>query len=489
MGGRCSLPTPKPVLLYVQAAKRSVCAPWIKQFTAEPMDCEFGAQRSVSRPSGRPGGGGPDGQFVTCPNLSGVRQGCCLSPAVSMGVSKRMNAASRAQVFDFNRLPDDLLSRILGVFNVRERCERSGRGPAASLPCRPVAPQAPPPLPSPVRSLPLPACRQHAALVCRRWHRCAHAPEVYREVKVEIELDRRWTNALGLERQRCKLSAVFAWLARHGQHLRQLSLELRNHGWAEREMERLLAQRIAAAAAAMPQLQQLYLAWNDAAKIRWAGELPPSLQQLGLYVRFDDKLRICSSMGGLTQLTLLSLSASVIQIDQRVRLPSSIRTLAQYGNQGRGLPPQASCKPAAKWSFGSKAVSMPGSLFHCPLPTVPACPLLLLPLAGLRVQLSTLTRLDTLVANACNVDGLSASSATGQLSFLQLYSVQWRECIGDLTGLQHLVSLVRVGRVHCLQASCIATDRSLEAWPALQRCSALITLGSCFLLRCYCKHH
>ncbi|PRW20405.1 F-box LRR-repeat 13-like isoform X2 [Chlorella sorokiniana] len=60
----------------------------------------------------------------------------------------RQPAAPRAQGVD--QLPDDLLTRILGCLSLRER--------------------------------------QVATLVSRRWHRCAHAPELCREVEWWIRM-------------------------------------------------------------------------------------------------------------------------------------------------------------------------------------------------------------------------------------------------------------------------------------------------------------
>ncbi len=250
-----------------------------------------------------------------------------MASSSQQGASSRQPAAPRAQGVE--RLPNELLTRILGTLRLRERCERGGRGPAA-----------PPPLPLTTCRCSLLACRLRAALVCRRWHRCAHAPELCCEVKMEVYLDE------GQEPWR--LPSVCAWLARHGQHLQRLSLQLHNFGRARPAAQRL-EQCMPAVAAAVPHLEQLLLTCGSC-NVTWAEQLPASLRELGLRVMGQD-LRISSSLGSLTQLTQLFLSANFIDVDQQVQLPPSIRTLALDGYNDAGLPPQARCSQlVALWS-------------------------------------------------------------------------------------------------------------------------------------------
>lgn len=63
-----------------------------------------------------------------------------------------------------------------------------------------------------------------------------------------------------------------------------------------------------------------------------------------------------------------------------------------------------------------------------------------MPPSSLPAQLSTLRRLDTLVATGCKLDGLDVCTAMKKLTALYLTHTHWMECIGELTGLQHLVS-------------------------------------------------
>ncbi len=103
-----------------------------------------------------------------------------MASSSQQGASSRQPAAPGAQGVE--RLPDELLTRILAGLSLMQRCECGGRGPVVPPPPL-LSPR--PPLPLNLAAAPL-ACRQHAVLVCRRWYSCAHTPELCREVDVEI---------------------------------------------------------------------------------------------------------------------------------------------------------------------------------------------------------------------------------------------------------------------------------------------------------------
>ncbi|PRW20407.1 leucine-rich repeat receptor-like serine threonine- kinase BAM1 [Chlorella sorokiniana] len=295
----------------------------------------------------------------------------------------RQPAAPRAQGVE--QLPDDLLTRILGGLSLRER--------------------------------------QVAALVSRRWHRCAHAPELCRNLTVAID---EWQPRASDWRQEARapnLASFAAWLQRHGQHLRCLQLEVLPYdGYDEQAVGQELARCMSAA---MPQLDQLLITLhNNWLTVGWAGQLPPSLRELGVHLYgWDEKLRISASLGGLTHLTKLVLSASRLKLNAGVQLPPSLRTLALNGNSKRGLP-----------------------------------------------QLAGLTRLETFAMGsfAYNVDGLSAFTAMKQLTFLDLSNLSWHPFIGSLTNLQHLAVLDHTCIVAALDFEQVNT--------ALERLTQLTTL-------------
>ncbi len=120
--------------------------------------------------------------------------------------------------------------------------------------------------------------------------------------------------------------------------MRQLWLQLRNFNWAQQKQ--LLEQHIPALAGATTQLQQLLLSLGSTCRVTWAGQLPPSLRELGLRINKleEAELRVSSSLIGLTQLTKLTLGADWLAVDPKVQLPPSIRTLAQYGRSSDGGP-------------------------------------------------------------------------------------------------------------------------------------------------------
>ena len=191
----------------------------------------------------------------------------------------------------------------------------------------------PPPLPSlrclvprggQAAAIDLCPCRlQSAALVCRRWHACAHAPELCRDLEVEIA-------PTDPERELELLASLSAWLRRHGQPLRRLSLLLLPFELVD-GVEEQLAQCMSEAAATMPQLQQLLVShrWLN---VSWAGQLPPSLRELSLQCCAQEQIMlITSSLSHLTQLTRLLVYADYLRVDEGVQFPASIRTLGLQG--------------------------------------------------------------------------------------------------------------------------------------------------------------
>ena len=172
-------------------------------------------------------------------------------------------------------------------------------------------------------------CRQSAALVCRRWHACAHAPELCRDLEVEIA-------PTDPERELELLASLSAWLRRHGQPLRRLSLLLLPFELVD-GVEEQLAQCMSEAAATIPQLQQLLVS-HTRLNVSWAGQLPPSLRELSLHCfGFRTSLLITSSLSHLTQLTKLLVNANLLCIDEGVQFPASICTLGWQGYNTRGV--------------------------------------------------------------------------------------------------------------------------------------------------------
>lgn len=229
-------------------------------------------------------------------------------------------------------LPDHLLIRILGALSLRERCATIPQGRRTPVPL---------PLPLPLASrdsltckcsCPIPSPgRQHAALVCRRWHSCAHVPELCRDVEV---LDPR---AKGRKRHVLRPphdNHLLLWLRRHGQHVRRLSLRVSTLGVVVGEEVTEVAPFMSAAAAAMPQLEQLLVEWTATLyHTEWLGHLPASsLRELSFGVDgWEQGLELCSAINGLTQLTKLVLMARYLQLHEDVQLPPSLRTLAVNG--------------------------------------------------------------------------------------------------------------------------------------------------------------
>ncbi len=193
-----------------------------------------------------------------------------------------------------------------------------------------------------------PPRRQRAALVCRRWNGCVNSPELCSDVDLKIYLSVSgidyWSKPLPED-----LPSFAAWLERHGQHVRRLSLSAgsSNHDGA---MMRQMAECWPAAVAAMPQLRQLHLEWmaGSLLEIGWLGQLAASLRELGLYASgYEQGLELASSLGGLTQLTKLMLAAGwVLVLNEGVQLPPSLRTLAL---NGRGEDQPVTGQASAAW--------------------------------------------------------------------------------------------------------------------------------------------
>lgn len=154
-----------------------------------------------------------------------------------------------------------------------------------------------------------------------------HTPELCRNIETEIEA----CPSFGM------LASFCSWLQRHGQHVRRLSLDIDCvDGWPQ-----VVSEQLSQFGAAAPQLQQLEMIiwiWPEPGaevhivKVGWAAQLPASLQELSLRLLAQDQtLRLTSSLGRLTQLTKLVLSADALEV---AGLPASIRTLALRAPNG-----------------------------------------------------------------------------------------------------------------------------------------------------------
>lgn len=240
------------------------------------------------------------------------------------------------------QLPDDLLIKIMWQLTWHQR--RVLRGEV----CRLAAPAA--------QCLPavhntsavcfLTTCRQAAALVSQRWHRCAFAPEFIDLVRL---------NAVDPQEER--LASFCRWLQRHGRHVQALSLAVlpsRDAGHDAAIVESAgpqLAACLAVVAAVAEKLETLTLAWHLSEPLfvaAWASQLPSSLRQLNLLSRSE--LRITSSLGSLTQLTQLNLQGNVsCMLAEGVSLPPLLLDLAIVDGASQVLPGQASRSGILAW--------------------------------------------------------------------------------------------------------------------------------------------
>ena len=136
-------------------------------------------------------------------------------------------------------------------------------------------------------------CRHAAALVSRRWHDCAHAPELCRKVAPHLPQQRPAA-------QTAALQSLAAWLLRHSQHVRSLDLELHDDSGPENEQMAQLACCLMACASGP--MEELFPVWTpQLLAAAWAPALR-SLRWLRLD-SLDQELVISRSLHGLTQLT------------------------------------------------------------------------------------------------------------------------------------------------------------------------------------------
>jgi hypothetical protein len=164
-----------------------------------------------------------------------------------------------------------------------------------------------------------------------------------------------------------QLALLGAWLKRHGQHVRRLSLDTglrEGEDWPDAATEQL-----SHCASEVPQLQQfLLMIWYDAkddVEADWVRQLPASLRELGVCIplaSWSPAIRLTASLTGLTQLTKLMLSAPDIKMNQNVGLPPSIRTLALKPRSDCGLPRQASAVHSVRRAARS---GLPDVLLAC----------------------------------------------------------------------------------------------------------------------------
>ena len=108
---------------------------------------------------------------------------CCPAMAAH-GPTSAASLGRGAAPAGVHQLPDDVLIQMLGLLEGRDRRVRLPASCRSPPPpplgaCRVRRPTTAPPLAVP--------CRRSAAMVSRRWHSCAHAPELCRDVSVSAE--------------------------------------------------------------------------------------------------------------------------------------------------------------------------------------------------------------------------------------------------------------------------------------------------------------
>lgn len=174
------------------------------------------------------------------------------------------------------------------------------------------------------------ACRQRAALVCKRFAAAACTPELLRDV-----------DASKIE-SLTALRSLAAWLLRHGPHVRHFSCRFPGE---DEGIELATAVTSCLVAAGAPrQLHELAVVGN----IRSTEWLPAmqSLERLRLLDTEAEPLQVSPTVSMLTALCSLELEGRPILLDAAARLPPSITRL-RLCDSGGSMPLQASRVAAA----------------------------------------------------------------------------------------------------------------------------------------------
>ena len=234
----------------------------------------------------------------------------------------------------FQQLSDEVLVRILGCLNQKDRCGGVGKAWDANpvLPCltRAMLPSA---ALSVLHGSPFhPVCRHRAALVSHRWHDCAHAPELCRQVRMDslwrISRFGPWSHSV---------ASLTAWLMRHGRHVRHMQLGGFHAKIESQEEQAQLACCLMACAGG--QLETLRAAIDGLVVAAWAPAAVRSLRELQLGFAASE-LQISNSLHSLTQLTLLVLAGRPVRFAAGARLPASLRRLRLLDGSSSSLPAQ-----------------------------------------------------------------------------------------------------------------------------------------------------
>ena len=181
-----------------------------------------------------------------------------------------------------------------------------------------------------------PACRHLAALASRRWHDCAHAPELCRQVR----MDSLWrTSRFGPWSH--SVASLTAWLMRHGRHVRHMQLGGFHSKVESQEEQAQLACCLMACAGG--QLQTLRAGIDGLVVAAWAPAAMRSLRELQLGFAASE-LQISTSLHSLTQLTLLELAGTPVRFAAGARLPASVRRLQLMDSCSTELPPKVQCR-------------------------------------------------------------------------------------------------------------------------------------------------
>ncbi|KAI7843517.1 hypothetical protein COHA_002759 [Chlorella ohadii] len=178
--------------------------------------------------------------------------------------------------------------------------------------------------------------RHRAALVSRRWHTCARAPELCR--RVEAHMPAWWLEYRMPLACQAGLASFAAWLLRHKQHVRSMRLHV--DSLFENEAQEDQAQLACCLMACLgSQLRALHVHSVPLVVAAWAPAAFAGLRQLHLDSGCGELL-VSSSLHGLTQLTRLVLRGSPTHFWEGTRLPASIEQLHYSDVMTQDLPEQ-----------------------------------------------------------------------------------------------------------------------------------------------------